>query len=173
MATENPVEFEGTFPLPEAQKDRFLLSINIGYPDGEAESMLLENHRRISHPVGDLSAVASAAEILPLQEAVSGIHVEDTVKDYLLALVKASREEPKLRLGVSPRGSLALYRTAQALAAVRGRDYVTPEDIKECAAPVFRQRMIPAPDAMVRGITADRIIESILERIPVPEYRSV
>lgn len=173
LATENPVEFEGTFPLPEAQKDRFLLSLSIGYPDEKSESAMLENQRRLSHPVTDLGAVALPDEIAPLQEKVTQIHVDAAVKSYLLSLVAATREESSLRVGVSPRGSLALYRSAQALAAIRGRDYVTPEDIKQMAGPVFRQRMLLSSEAFVRGIDPDRIIEGILEKKPVPEYRSV
>ncbi|MDR2304782.1 MAG: MoxR family ATPase [Treponema sp.] len=173
LATENPVEFEGTFPLPEAQKDRFLLSLSIGYPDEKSESAMLENQRRLSHPVTDLGVVAVFEEIAPLQERVTQIHVDATVKSYLLSLVAATREEPSLRVGVSPRGSLALYRSAQALAAIHGRDYVTPEDIKQMAGPVFRQRMLLSSEAFVRGIDSDRIIEGILEKTPVPEYRSV
>jgi MoxR-like ATPase len=170
LATENPVEFEGTFPLPEAQKDRFLLSMDLGYPDREAEGQILENQRRLSHPVTDLKKVAEASEILGLQEAVTKIHVEAAVKGYILALVEATRQEPNLRVGISPRGSLALYRAGQALAAIRGRTFVTPEDIKELAPPVFRQRMLLSPEALVRGITAGRIIASILDRVPIPEY---
>jgi MoxR-like ATPase len=172
LATENPVEFEGTFPLPEAQKDRFLLSLKIGYPDRESEDRMLENQRRITHPVTDLKPVAKAEEILPLQEGVTKIHVDPAVRDYLLTLVDATRREPNLRIGVSPRGSLALYRAAQAYAALRGRDYVTPEDVKEMAPPVFRQRMLLSSEAFVRGVIPDRIIESILDKTPVPEYRS-
>jgi MoxR-like ATPase len=170
LATENPVEFEGTFPLPEAQKDRFLLSMNLGYPDREAEARMLENQRRLSHPVTDLKQVAAASEIPPLQEEVTRIHVEGAVKGYLLALVEATRQEPSLRVGISPRGSLALYRAGQALAAIRGRNFVTPEDIKTLAAPVFRQRMLLSSEALVRGVTADRIIAAILDRVPIPEY---
>jgi MoxR-like ATPase len=170
LATENPVEFEGTFPLPEAQKDRFLLTMNLGYPDREAEGLMLENQRRQSHPVTDLEQVAAASEILPLQEEVTRIHVEGAVKGYLLALVEATRQEPSLRVGISPRGSLALYRAGQALAAIRGRDFVTPEDLKTLAAPVFRQRMLLSPEALVRGLSAGRIIEAILDRVPIPEY---
>ncbi|MDR3140088.1 MAG: MoxR family ATPase, partial [Treponema sp.] len=172
MATENPVEFEGTFPLPEAQKDRFLLSLRIGYPDAESESLMLENQRRLTHPVTDLGAVVSWEEIAPLQEKVTGIFVNPLVKQYLLALVQATRQEPNLRIGISPRGSLALYRSAQAYAALHGRDYVTPEDVKEMALPVFRQRLLLSSEAFVRGILPDRIIESILDRTPVPEYRA-
>ncbi|MDR1024943.1 MAG: MoxR family ATPase [Treponema sp.] len=170
LATENPVEFEGTFPLPEAQKDRFLLSMSLGYPDREAEGLMLENQRRLGHPVTDLQPVAEASEIPALQEGVTKIHIEAAVKGYILALVEATRQDSHLRVGISPRGSLALYRASQALAAIRGRAFVTPEDIKELAMPVFRQRMLLSPEALVRGITADRIISSILDRVPVPEY---
>jgi MoxR-like ATPase len=172
LATENPVEFEGTFPLPEAQKDRFLLSLKIGYPDRESEDRMLENQRRITHPVTDLKPVAKGEEILPLQEEVTKIHMAPAVRDYLLTLVDATRQEPNLRIGVSPRGSLALYRAAQAYAALHNRDYVTPEDVKEMAPPVFRQRMLLSSEAFVRGVIPDRIIESILDKTPVPEYRT-
>jgi MoxR-like ATPase len=175
LATENPVEFEGTFPLPEAQKDRFLLSLPIGYPDAEAESRMLENQRRTTHPVTDIEPVAQPAEIsslvATLQESVSQIHVEPAVKAYILALIDATRHEPRLRIGISPRGSLALYRASQALAGVRGRDYVIPEDVKELAPLVFRQRMLLSPESTVRGVLPDRITESILDRVPVPEYK--
>jgi MoxR-like ATPase len=172
LATENPVEFEGTFPLPEAQKDRFLLSLRIGYPNRESEDQMLENQRRITHPVTDLQPVAKAEEILPLQEGVTKIHMAPAVRDYLLTLVDATRREPNLRIGISPRGSLALYRAAQAYAALHNRDYVTPEDVKEMAPPVFRQRMLLSSEAFVRGVIPDRIIESILDKTPVPEYRT-
>jgi len=172
MATENPVEFEGTFPLPEAQKDRFLLSLGIGYPDPESESRILENQRRLSHPVTDIKPVARAEEIAPLQDAVSRIHVDPVVRDYLLSLVAATRKEPHLRIGISPRGSLALYRSAQAYAAVRNRGYVTPEDVKEMAGSVFRQRFLLSSEAIVRGVVPERIIQSILDSTPIPEYRT-
>ena len=172
LATENPVEFEGTFPLPEAQKDRFLLSLRIGYPDAESERRMLESQRRITHPVTGLKPAAQAGEIAPLREAVTGIHMDPLVTGYLLALVQATREELNLRIGISPRGSLALYRAAQALAAIRGRGYVVPEDVKDMALPVFRQRMLLSPEAAVRGVTPDRIIQSVLDRTPVPEYRT-
>jgi MoxR-like ATPase len=172
LATENPVEFEGTFPLPEAQKDRFLLSLNIGYPDAGSESLMLENQRRLTHPVTDLKPVVQTEEIASLQESVSRIHVDPVVKDYLLALVGATRNESRLRVGISPRGSLALYRSAQAYAAVHNRDYVTPEDVKEMAPSVFRQRFLLSSESIVRGIQADRIIQSILDTVPIPEYRT-
>ena len=172
LATENPIEFEGTFPLPEAQKDRFLLSFGIGYPDTESESQMLENQRRLTHPVTDIKPVAQAQEIIPLQEEVSHIHVDKVVKDYLLALVTATRDNPQLRAGISPRGSLALYRSAQALAGIRNRNYVTPEDVKEIANSVFRQRLLLTSEAFIRGVSPDRIIQSILDTVPIPEYRT-
>jgi MoxR-like ATPase len=172
LATENPVEFEGTFPLPEAQKDRFLLSLGIGYPDTESEALILENQRRLTHPVTDLKPVAQAEEIAPLQDAVSRIHVDPMVRDYLLSLVTATRNESRLRVGISPRGSLALYRSAQAYAAVQNRGYVTPEDVKEMAGSVFRQRLLLSSESIVRGIEPERIIQTILDTIPIPEYRT-
>lgn len=172
LATENPVEFEGTFPLPEAQKDRFLLSLSIGYPDHESESQILENQRRLTHPVTDIKPVAMAEEIAPLQDEVSRIHVDPVVRDYLLSLTEATRKEPRLRIGISPRGSLALYRSAQAYAAVQNRNYVTPEDVKEMAQSVFRQRLLLSSESIVRGIQSERIIQSILDTTPIPEYRT-
>ena len=172
LSTENPVEFEGTFPLPEAQKDRFMLSINIGYPDHDSEALMLENQRRISHPVNDISRTVDASEIPALQEAVTQIHVDPAVRNYLLSLIEASRQESALRIGLSPRGSLALYRASQAYAAIHNRDFVTPEDVKTMAGPVFRQRLLLSSESVVRGISPDRIIESILDKTPVPEYRN-
>jgi len=172
MATENPVEYEGTFPLPEAQKDRFLLSLGVGYPDRESEASMLESQRRITHPVTDLTQVVSSDEVLSIQESITKIHVDAPVRDYLLSLVEATRQDSGLRAGVSPRGSLALYRASQALAAVRNRDYVIPEDVKEMAPPVFRQRLLLSPEALVRGVAPDRIISSVLDRVAAPEYRS-
>ena len=171
IATENPIEYEGTFPLPEAQKDRILISLAIGCPDRESEAKMLENQRRITHPVTDLAQVASAGEALSIQESITQIHMDAEVRDYLLSLVEATRQDPGLRAGISPRGSLALYRASQALAAARNRDYVIPEDIKELAQPVFSQRLLLSPEAMVRGILPGRIISSVLERVPAPEYR--
>jgi MoxR-like ATPase len=172
LSTENPVEFEGTFPLPEAQKDRFMLSINIGYPDHDSEALMLENQRRVTHPVNDITRAVDASEIAALQEAVTQIHVDPTVRNYLLSLIEASRQESALRIGLSPRGSLALYRASQAYAAIHDRDFVTPEDVKTMAGPVFRQRLLLSSESVVRGVTPDRIIESILDKTPVPEYRN-
>ncbi len=171
IATENPVEFEGTFPLPEAQKDRFLLSLSIGYPDTAAEAVMLESQRHIEHPVDSLRPVTKADEILALQEAVTRIHVDSALRDYMLALVAASRSHPAVRLGVSPRGSLALYRSSQALAAMEGRSFVIPEDIKALVPDVFRKRLILHPESIIKNISADRIIESIVDSVPVPVFK--
>jgi MoxR-like ATPase len=171
LATENPVEYEGTFPLPEAQKDRFLLSLAVGYPGAQDEALMLENQRRVSHPVTDLKPAASPAEAGPLREAVTQIHVDPLVRNYLLSLVEATRRDTGLRAGISPRGSLALYRASQALAALRGRAYVIPEDVKEMAPPVFRQRLLLSSESLVRGVRPERIISSVLDRVPAPEYR--
>jgi MoxR-like ATPase len=122
--------------------------------------------------VTDLEPVASVEEAIPLQEEVAKIHVDPQVRNYLLSLVEATRQDNSLRAGISPRGSLALYRVSQALAALRGRDYVSPGDVKEMTPPVFRQRLLLSSEALVRGIQPDRIIASILERLPMPEYRT-
>lgn len=172
LATENPVEFEGTFPLPEAQKDRFLFSLALGYPEEDAEALMLENQRRLEHPVNDLTAITTADTIIAMQKEVVEVHVDKALRDYMLALVRGSREDSAVRLGVSPRGTLALYRAAQAMAAMDGRTYVVPEDIQEIVPEVFRKRIIPSPDALLKNITADRIISSLLDSTPVPSLKA-
>ena len=172
MATENPIEYEGTFPLPEAQKDRFLLSLKIGYPDHDSEARMLEDQRRITHPVTDLKSVAEPGEITGFQEQCAALHVDPQVRNYILSLVEETRQDAGLRAGISPRGSLALYRASQALAGLRGRDFVSPADVKEMAPSVFLQRLLLSPEAMVRGLEPGRIIASILDRVPMPEYRT-
>lgn len=168
MATENPVEFEGTFPLPEAQKDRFLFCLDVGYPTKAVEQRIVESQRRISHPITDIDAVTTPEDLLSHQAQVVDIHVEQRVLDYLLSIVEESRAHPAARIGVSPRGSLALYKSSQALAALRGRDYVTPDDVKELAPSVFSKRIILRPDAAIKGETPERIIDAILDRVDVP-----
>jgi len=142
IATENPVEFEGTFPLPEAQKDRFFMVLKIGYPPREAEEEILESQRRITHPVTDVKPVTALQTLLEMQKQLLEVHVDNDLRSYLLTITEQTREDSRLLLGVSPRGSLALYRGSQALAAVRGRNYVIPEDIKELALPIFSKRII-------------------------------
>jgi MoxR-like ATPase len=168
IATENPVEFEGTFPLPEAQKDRFLFCLGVGYPTKSVEQRIVESQRRITHPVTDVDAVTSPADVSTLQGEVVKIHVEQSVLDYVLSLVEESRKHPSVRIGVSPRGTLALYKSSQALAALRGRDYVVPDDVKELAPAVFLKRLILKPDAAIKGETSQQVIDAILDRVEVP-----
>ncbi len=172
IATENPVESEGTFPLPEAQKDRFMLCLSIGYPKKEEEISIITAQRSLVHPVESVQAVVTKEEILDCMEQAVNIHVDEAVMEYLLSLVEASRTNESLTAGISPRGSIALYKAAQALAAVKGRSYVTPEDVKTLALPVFCKRIILKGDAIIRGLTAQSIIRQILEALPVPDFKA-
>lgn len=166
LATQNPVEYEGTFALPEAQLDRFLLRLRLGYPTFEEERSIIQ---RANHPpLSQLGQVVSAAEILSLQEAVRQVYVDDSVLDYLVTLVQATRSHPDIYLGASPRSSLALYRTSQALAMVRGRSFVTPDDVKEMAPLVLAHRLILQPECQLRGAGAEALVEELLGQIPVP-----
>ena len=172
IATENPVESEGTFPLPEAQKDRFMLCLSIGYPQKAEEMAIITAQRALVHPVESVQAVVNKEEILACMEQAVNIHVDEAVMEYLLALVEATRTNENLATGVSPRGSIALYKAAQALAAVKGRTFVTPEDIKALALPVFRKRLILKGDAVIRGFTAESLIHQIIEAVPIPDFKA-
>jgi len=167
LATQNPIEYEGTFPLPEAQLDRFLLRIRLGYPDPESEITVLER-QQFRHPVEDLQPVVSVEEVREAQEAVKSVYVSKAVKQYIVELVNQTRRHPDVYLGASPRGSLTLYRTGQALAAMRGRDFVLPDDIKALALPALAHRVIVSPRARLREMTAENIVQSVLEELPVP-----
>lgn len=171
IATENPIELEGTFPLPEAQKDRFMLSISPGYPDAASEALIIESQRRTDNPVEDVKPVASAAEILACRETVVMVHVDDAVRDYLIACATASRKDQRVAVGVSPRGSIALYKAVQTLSALRGRNYAIPEDVKELLLPVFRKRIIVKPEFLMRGYTSENIIAEIAASVPIPAFR--
>lgn len=173
MATENPVEFEGTFPLPEAQKDRFFLALRIGYPDRSSEEQILESQRRVTHPVTDIEAVTELETVLSMQKLVVDIHVSPALRGYILDITERTRKEHRLRLGVSPRGSLALYKGAQALAAIRGRDYVIPEDVKELFIPVCAKRVIVRSEHLVKGITAEELLAEAIDRVEVPILKAV
>ena len=166
LATQNPVEFEGTFPLPEAQLDRFMLKIDMGYPDHEEEAEILERLAR-QHPIETLQTVAAPEEIEALKPLVWDVHVDETVVDYLIRLVEATREHHDLLLGASPRASLALYKAGQALAALNGRDHVLPDDIKALARPVLAHRIMLKPQAALRGINAVNLVERILTETPL------
>jgi MoxR-like ATPase len=172
MATENPVEFEGTFPLPEAQKDRFFLSIKIGYPGRNSEEQILESQRRTTHPVTDIDAVTDLSTVLAMQEKAVQVHVSPAVKGYILDLSEATRREPRLQLGASPRGSLALYKGAQALAAMRGRDYVIPEDVKELFVSICAKRVIVRSEYIIKGTGSEDVLAEVLDRIEVPLFKS-
>lgn len=168
LATENPIEFEGTFPLPEAQKDRFFLSIGIGYPERAVEARIVENQRRITHPVEDITPVTDLDTVLSLQQQVVEVFVHQDVLGYIQDIIQAGREHQSVRIGGSPRATLALYKSAQALARIRGRDYVIPEDVKEMAPAVLSQRVLLKAEYEVKGIKPRMIIEDILTHTHVP-----
>jgi MoxR-like ATPase len=163
LATQNPIEYEGTFPLPEAQLDRFLLKLSVGYPTPEDEGQILLNLQR-EHPITTLKQVVEGARLLDLQRWVWEVHVDDTVRDYIIQLVSVTRTHPDLALGASPRGSLALFKTSQALAALRGRGFVIPDDIKALAVPALVHRLIVRPESALRGYTAERILGDLLDQ---------
>jgi MoxR-like ATPase len=171
IATQNPIEYEGTYPLPEAQLDRFLMRIKVGYPDRAAGIDILETHGG-NEPVDNLAPVLSAADVVKLQEAVTSIYVAPSLKGYIVDLVEATRHERDLVLGVSPRGALALQRASRAFAAAAGRDYVIPDDLKLLAGSVLEHRLILSPEAQLRGGSAFEVLESVLGRVPVPSVRA-
>jgi len=167
MATQNPIELEGTFPLPEAQLDRFLLKIRLGYPEKDEEMAILERFRE-KDPLIDLEAVANPEQVAALQHARKGIHVSHPVREYITNVVRATRNSTSLRLGASPRGSLGLMRAGQALAALRDREYVLPDDIKSLVIPVLAHRLILKEEERLRGETPEHFLEEIIHQIPVP-----
>lgn len=166
IATQNPIEYEGTFPLPEAQLDRFLMKISIGYPSSTDETLLLKNLRH-EHPINQLTPVADSARLLEVQHQVGDIHIEDSLQDYIIKLVSATRSHPDVLLGASPRGSLSLLRASQALALINHRDFVLPDDIQYLAPSVLAHRLIATPDALLRGKTARSILNEIISAIPL------
>lgn len=172
LATENPVESEGTFPLPEAQKDRFMMTLSMGYPSDVEEAQIIVAQRSLVHPVENVKAVVSKEEILEAMKEAVEIHVDEAVLSYLIAISRASRDDIRLAAGVSPRGSIALYKACQSYAAVNGRTFVTPEDVKLLALPVFRKRIILSSDSLLKGYTADRIIREIIDQVPVPAFKA-
>jgi len=171
MATQNPIEYEGTFPLPEAQLDRFLIRIHLGYPSPTDEVLVLDQ-QQVNHPVENIRQVTDAGEILQLQKAVKEIHVDPLIKQYIVALSNATREHESVYLGASPRGSLALFRTSQARALLDGRDFVIPDDVKELALVALGHRIILSPGAKVKGTTVADVVSACMSRVPVPGSRS-
>ncbi len=171
LATQNPIEYEGTFPLPEAQLDRFLLRLQLGYPERLDEIAILKR-QRLAHPLDALQTVAQIDELLQLQQVIKDVYVDDLLEEYIVGLVTATRHHEDVYLGASARGSLALYRTAQAWAAIKGQEFVTPDDVKFLAGPVLCHRMIVSPSARIRSVTAASVIEELLNAVPVPGARA-
>lgn len=167
MGTQNPIEYEGTFPLPEAQLDRFLLRLRMGYPSILDEIKILEE-QQLQHPIDTLESVVSLEQLQFMQETVKRVYVAPLIKRYIVELMRATRDHSDIYLGASPRGSLGLYRSAQALAAMRGREYVLPDDIKTLAVPIIAHRVVEEPSARLRQLTTIQIIEEILQNQPVP-----
>jgi MoxR-like ATPase len=167
IATQNPIDHEGTFPLPEAQLDRFLVRLSLGYPNLAEEAKMLERLQR-SHPIDELKPVVSAADLLACQEAVREVYVDPKVRQYVLNIIHATRLHDDVHLGGSPRASLALFRTSQAFAAIGGRDFVLPDDVKRMAHPVLGHRLILKPESRLRKVTAASVIHEILQQEAVP-----
>ena len=167
LATQNPIEYEGTFPLPEAQRDRFLMRIRLGYPEPEDEMLLLEKQKH-HHPLEDLEPVAGAEELRDAQASVRAVYVSDAIEQYIVDLVNSTRDHPEITLGASPRGSLGLYRVAQARAWIMARDYVLPDDVKALVYTVLSHRMIISPKARLREVQPEDLLEQLLTEVAVP-----
>ncbi len=167
IATQNSIEYEGTFPLPEAQLDRFLMRINVGYPLF-SEEMTIIAQQEFSHPIQELEPVAAPEDVIHLQQAAQGVYVDNLVREYLVSLSDATRSHQDAALGASPRASLGLFRTGRALAMIRGRDYVLPDDIKELAVPVLAHRVVLTPAARMRGVRPERLVSEVLNTVAVP-----
>jgi len=167
LATQNPIEQEGTFPLPEAQLDRFLIKIKIGYPSKEDDKLILSRFRR-DDPLEELKPVVAAAELMRMQAACRDVHVSADVEDYIIRLVHATREHSSIQLGASPRAMLALYHTSQVMAALRGRPYVIPDDVKYLTTVTLSHRIIPKAESSLRGSSAEQALQEIIDKVPVP-----
>lgn len=171
MATQNPIEYEGVFPLPEAQLDRFLMKLSIGYPSYEDEKEIIKM-QKFRHPIEELKPIATLEDVLSLQEKIKEVYVDETIIQYILDIVNLTRKHSDIAVGSSPRGSLALYRTSQALAYIRGRDYVLPDDVKELAPLVLSHRIILKSESHLRGYTPRSVVSSILTSVEVPVGRA-
>ncbi len=170
MATQNPIEYEGTFPLPEAQLDRFLIRLELGYPSARDEAAMMKAQLH-GHPVGELAQVCQSSDVLGLQAAVREVYVDILVQQYIVSVAEATREHPSAYLGASPRGSLALQRLGQAKAIIDGRDYVLPDDVKSLVYPALGHRIILNAQARVKGATTAQLVEDVLKQLPVPGVR--
>ena len=167
MATQNPIEHEGTFPLPEAQLDRFLMRISLGYPTFSEELSVIEQQEQ-THPIDELQAVASPGDVTGLQDAAKNVYVDSAVREYIVTLIDATRNHEDVSLGASPRASLGMFRAARGLAIMRDRDYVIPDDVKELAHAVLAHRLILSPSARMRGLQTAQVIDGLLESVAVP-----
>jgi MoxR-like ATPase len=170
LATQNPIEYEGTFPLPEAQIDRFMMRLSLGYPSPADEMRVLELQRE-HHPLADLGQIITDTELVTAQQAVKTIYADDLIKEYIVELANATRRHPDIYLGVSPRGSLALFQTSRAYAALQGRTYVIPDDVKALIEPTFAHRLIISPSARIKNVEARAVVEQIAQSVPVPGTR--
>ena len=170
LATQNPIEYEGTFPLPESQLDRFMLRIRLGYPRRDEEIDIL-GRQQLAHPIDSLEAVTTADQMLDVQRAVREVHADELIRRYVVDLASATRDHPDVYVGASPRASLALYRAGQALALLRGREFVTPDDIKALASSALAHRVIVQPSARVKDVSPSSIVEDVLATVPVPGSR--
>ncbi|MDA8352339.1 MAG: MoxR family ATPase [Firmicutes bacterium] len=168
VATQNPIEYEGTYPLPEAQLDRFMVKLTVDYPKEAEEMAILKGHRLTARREEPLDALVSAEEVLSCRKALDGVRADDVVVRYITALVRATRDHPQVILGASPRAGISLLVLGRALAAMDGRDYVTPDDIKRVVAPVFRHRLVPSPDVELEGLKIDDLVEEITRSVSVP-----
>ncbi|MGP8432755.1 AAA family ATPase [Paraburkholderia fungorum] len=171
IATQNPIEFEGTYALPEAQLDRFIMRVAVGYPERDAESEILRRRRERRVDAMNVSPVLTRAEFITLQEMLETVHVDSTVSDYIVDLARASRTDTRIAVGASPRGSLALQSLARAVAALDGRTYVTPDDVKAMAVPALSHRLVPRPELWLSGISTEQVIRDVLDRVPSPGVR--
>ena len=167
MATQNPIEYEGTFPLPEAQLDRFLMRISLGYPSFMDELSVIEQQEK-THPIDELEAVASPEDVIKLQEAAKNVYVDTAVREYIVGLIEATRNHEDVSLGASPRASLGMFRAVRGMAILRDRDYVIPDDVKELAYAVLAHRLILSPAARMRGLHTRQVIDGLLESVAVP-----
>jgi MoxR-like ATPase len=170
LATQNPIEYEGTYPLPEAQLDRFIMKISIGYPSFKDEVAILTNRIERKSDEVKIEKVASAKDVLYLQEMVENVYVSDEIKEYIVRIVTATRKAPEVEVGASVRGSLALLKLSRARALMQGRDFVIPDDVKYVAIPALRHRLILKPEFWLKGIKPDHILDKILKEVPVPKY---
>ena len=170
LATQNPIEFEGTFALPQAQLDRFLVRAHIGYPSEDGERAIARLYEAAAEPVERVGVVSSGAQILELREAVRHVHIGDEVERYIVGLVRATRDRPDIELGASPRAAVALYRVAQAAAALAGRAFVMPDDVKSVAGAVLEHRLVVDPDRSLHGLTAHEVVEEIFQKVAAPPY---